>query len=323
MFNLMAALTWDPGVRGVLTVVVAIAVLIGSVYLLLATNSGPRLGFLLAITGLFGWMTIMGLTWSIYGIGKKGVDPKWVVKEINYNDLGSAQQANVRGLPEPSALPDPEAILAKDPVLAKQFPRLSGVKRPSLGDLLGVKPELEDQIKKDAGLPKGWSLLATSDAQTGEAQAAASTYVIDERKLFTAQTDFVVLSSYSFGGKPKGDHPTCSISKPSTYGNCGRRFGFKLKRIVTWPLGNPPHYGVVQLQRVVPQVTPAGQPPPLPVADSKADIISVVMERNLGSRRLPSVAVTIFSGTIFAIGCNTLHRRDKLVTQARMAAAKA
>ena len=32
-------------------------------------TSASRLGFLLALTGLFGWMTIMGLVWWIYGIG--------------------------------------------------------------------------------------------------------------------------------------------------------------------------------------------------------------------------------------------------------------
>ena len=53
------------------------AVLIGSVYMVLATNLGGRLGFLVALTGLAGWMLLMGITWSIYGIGLRGKDPTW------------------------------------------------------------------------------------------------------------------------------------------------------------------------------------------------------------------------------------------------------
>ena len=40
--------------------VVGIVVLCGSVYLLLGTNLGARLGFLVAMAGLFGWLTLLG-----------------------------------------------------------------------------------------------------------------------------------------------------------------------------------------------------------------------------------------------------------------------
>jgi hypothetical protein len=309
MHTVLGAISWDPGFRGILVVTVGILVLMGSVYLLLATNTGARLGFLLALTALFGWMTIMGLTWSIYGIGKKGPDPKWVVKEINFGDLRQSQLDVVRNVPEPDELPTAQSFLDADPALAKQFPVLEGVKRPGLGDLLGVKPELEDQLKKD--LPEGWTLLAASDPQTGEATASASSYVVDERKLFQSQTDFVVLNSFSHGGKER---------RPAD-DNLIERALFKAKRIVTWPLGHPTHYAVVQLQQVVPQETQPGQAPPLPKADETKPVISVVMVRDLGAKRLPSVGVTIFSGIVFGVCCNSLHRRDKLVAEARAAAA--
>ena len=54
-----------------------VVVLCGSVYLMLATNIGARLGFLLAVAGLFGWMMLMGIVWAIYGIGLKGREPTW------------------------------------------------------------------------------------------------------------------------------------------------------------------------------------------------------------------------------------------------------
>ena len=43
--GLMAGITWDPFIRGVLIVIVAVVLLPGSVYLVLATDTGARLGF--------------------------------------------------------------------------------------------------------------------------------------------------------------------------------------------------------------------------------------------------------------------------------------
>lgn len=82
---LLAAIQFDPHIRGVLVVLVGVGVLIGSVYLLLATNTGVRNGFLIAMAGLFGWMFCMGAIWWIYGIGLRGKDPSWHATEINYS----------------------------------------------------------------------------------------------------------------------------------------------------------------------------------------------------------------------------------------------
>ena len=308
--NVLAAITWSPGFRGILVVAVGVLVLMGSVYLLLATNTGARLGFLLALTGLMGWMTIMGLVWSMYGIGKQGPAASWKVEDLNYDDLTQTEVVVARGLPEPDQLPTAESFLEADPALAEQFPVTEGVKRPGLGDLLGVDPDLEEQLQDD--LPDGWVLLASSDPQTGEAQASASAYVIDDRKLFTSQGEFVVVNAFSYGGKE---------SLPDD-ANLLDRIWFKAKRILTWPFGHPTHYAVVQLQQVVPQETAPGQAPPLPEADETKPVISVIMVRDLGAKRLPSVGVMLFSGTVFAVCCNSLHRRDKLVAEARAAAAR-
>ena len=54
----LAGIAWDPQIRGILSVLVGVVVLMGSVYLLLATNVASRLGFLLALAAIFGWMTI-------------------------------------------------------------------------------------------------------------------------------------------------------------------------------------------------------------------------------------------------------------------------
>ena len=52
-------------------------------------------------------------------------------------------------------------------------------------------------------------------------------------------------------------------------------------------------------------------------------MITVVLERDLGALRLPSVGFTVVCGTLFAIFANMLHRRDKAVMRARSAVAGA
>jgi ABC-type xylose transport system permease subunit len=74
----LLAIGWEPEIRGLLTVVMGVVVLMGSVYMILATNIGSRLSFLVSLTGLMGWMVLMGMTWWIYGIGLKGPEPSWV-----------------------------------------------------------------------------------------------------------------------------------------------------------------------------------------------------------------------------------------------------
>ena len=121
---LLAALRWDPHIRGIVIVLVAVAILMGSVYLLLATNTGARLGFVIAAAGLFGWMTVMGVVWTVFGIGIKGEEPHWEPLELVTGDLSQSTVPAARTFPKgwkkmpkgDPALADAEA--AADAVLA-------------------------------------------------------------------------------------------------------------------------------------------------------------------------------------------------------------
>ena len=73
----LLAINCEFELRGVLTVIIGAAVLMGSVYLILGSNLGARLGFLVTLTGLAGWMALMGGIWWIYGIGLKGDAAEW------------------------------------------------------------------------------------------------------------------------------------------------------------------------------------------------------------------------------------------------------
>lgn len=90
--------TFDPTIRGILVVLVSFLVLCGSVYLVLWTNLGSRLGFLVAAAGFWGWMTIMAASWWVYGIGYQGPAPAWVVEEVVTSS--SAQDTSGAALPE-------------------------------------------------------------------------------------------------------------------------------------------------------------------------------------------------------------------------------
>ena len=85
----LAAIAFDPAIRGVLVVMVGVVVLLGSVYLLLATNTGTRAGFLIAMAALTGWLFSLGLFWTMYGIGMVGRAPTWTEKEINFDRVGA------------------------------------------------------------------------------------------------------------------------------------------------------------------------------------------------------------------------------------------
>jgi hypothetical protein len=75
--NALLAVGWEWELRGTLIVIIAVSVLCGSVYLILGTNMGARLGFLVAFAALAGWMFIMGGIWWTYGKGLLGPEASW------------------------------------------------------------------------------------------------------------------------------------------------------------------------------------------------------------------------------------------------------
>jgi hypothetical protein len=314
--HVLASIGWSPGFRGILVVSVGVIVLCGSAFLLLATNVGSRLGFLIALTGLMGWMTLMGIIWTIYGIGYKGPAPVWRVKEINYSNLSLAQTPIARTLPQPGDLPDPVKVRNSSAWLIKQFPL--DKKNPSLDDLLGVdtsKAPAKDKallanLTKTIGDKTGkWKLLPASSQAVGETTAVVAGAIGPTgRNLFTSASNYVVLDVYTTGGK-----------KPRTSGAVSERLAYKFRTLLQRK--NPPAYAVLQLRAALPQVTKPGQAPPLALPNPDKPVISVVMERDLGALREPSIGVTVLSGTVFAILANTLHRRDKAIMRARAAVA--
>ncbi len=88
-----------------------------------------------------------------------------------------------------------------------------------------------------------------------------------------------------------------------------------------WP--SPTHYAIVQVQAVEQVEVPFGTTPPPSTADPTKPVVSVIMVRDLGKKRLPSLTLALAAGIVFGITCNALHRRDKASMAARAAAAAA
>ncbi len=293
--NLLAGIAYDPTIRGILAVLVGVVVLMGSVYLLLATNTGNRLGFLLALTGLFGWMTIMGIIWWINGIGMQGAAPSWKVVEYNAGNTNAAVTEKVRDL-DLSALPQGS----------------DGVAYDQIATLFDENPqafnELENNLEEATG---GWRLLPASDAARNEAEATVASALPECNTCnfgIQAPEDYKVLGAFEVGGK-KG-----LPDNPSRWD----RITTKVESILT--IKNPKHYAVVQVQKVLPQEAVPGEAPPTPEADVNQPIISVVLIRDIGDLRFPPAMVTLSSGLIFALLCWILHQRERIL-EANVAAA--
>jgi hypothetical protein len=72
------------GVPAIISFVIAVLALIGSIYVLLWSNLGARLGYLVLMVSLFAWMIIMSGIWlfgapgTTTSTGPRGPEPAWV-----------------------------------------------------------------------------------------------------------------------------------------------------------------------------------------------------------------------------------------------------
>ena len=165
----LLAIGWEPELRGLLTVVIGVVILCGSVYGIMATNMGSRLAFLVALTGLAGWMMLMGLVWAIYGIGLRGPDPSW-------------QAVSGAGV-----LQDLDALGA------------AGVLNPNADVPEGASAVESAEIVRDEFLEQGWVVLDTASPAFGQAQASASELLIEEGAYAAGQ--FEIVEVFDIGGE--------------------------------------------------------------------------------------------------------------------------
>ncbi len=164
----LLAFGWEPELRGLLTVVIAVVILMGSIYLIMLTNMGSRLAFLVVLAGLAGWMMLMGLTWWIYGIGLRGPDPSWepvagatVLQDTDALRSGGALEV----LPQ---IPDDATSIESSDLVADQFSE------------------------------EGWITLDPASPAFGQAQTTAGE-LLEEQGAFTAG-EYEVTQIFDIGG---------------------------------------------------------------------------------------------------------------------------
>jgi hypothetical protein len=165
----LLAIGWDPELRGLLTVIMGVVVLMGSVYMIMATNMGSRLSFLVTLTGLMGWMALMGATWWIYGSGLQGPEPSW------------------------AAIPG-QTIIQDVPAL-----RSAGALE-SLPDGYEDAPATEvHKLVEEQFFDEGYIKISAGDAAYGQAQAAASANIELDGALAAGQ--YEVTEVFDIGGE--------------------------------------------------------------------------------------------------------------------------
>ncbi len=261
-------------------------ILPGSIYLLLSTNLGARIGFLVAVAGLSGWMMLLAITWALYGQGIKGRDPSWKVQEVVHSatqtDLSNAADDALREFPRDwKKMPETgSSVLADAQAAVDAFVTKSG-RKPKMGH--------EGPIIKE---PTAEQLRFPAE--------------------FSESSDYVLVGGYEKGGDNcLGPKDSCTTVMP--------------KKILFWKINHKfffrhsPHYVAVAVAPVLPQVTPPGGKPPKPVPDPSKPVTTVLVLRDLGSVRFPQVMTVISSGIIFAVVCHALHRRDKQIMALRAA----
>jgi len=100
---------WYPTILGVLVVVAAVLLFVGSIYLLLGTNMGARLAFLTVFAALMGFMVCLSGLWITTASPLntlRGSVPKWEIKEV-VPDLAKAKTEAVRTIEKDGVRVDP------------------------------------------------------------------------------------------------------------------------------------------------------------------------------------------------------------------------
>ena len=279
---------FDPFFRGLLSVLVGVVVLVGGTYLLIATNTGARSGMMIACAGLFGWMFLMGIIWTVYGIGWRGDPPTWHLVEINIDDADDGDDgllfSEVAGAPELAGV-DVSVDIA-DPDEA-QIAALEQSRQMDLGD---------------------WRYLTTADSVRGEAQAAADAILIEEH--IFEPGDYLPLQ---FGGFTSGGKPILPEDA-----NVADRVAHFFNETFLNPT-HPQELMVIQAQHVVAKPTLPGQPPPVAEVDPNAPLVSVIMERDRGGPfpglisglRFTPLMFTLANLLLFVVFAWALHNRDR------------
>ena len=253
---------WYPTILGILVVVSAVVLFCGSVYLLLATNLGAKLGFLVAAGALSGFMVLLSLLWLTTASPLntlKGRVPSWKPVELLQSDLSKSSIPVVAGITDKTAQVTPT-------------------------EATNIKAAVDAAVV----VPK---------ATNGEAAPPATKYA-----KFQDTTEYLVPQTYEVGGGGRskvelgGDFPWVHVSF------------------------HKPKYAVATICPVLAQEVPFGDPIPAAKCDPDQPVTHIVLERDLGSLRIPPLVVFLASSILFGLSLLGLHWRERDLEDAKAAA---
>jgi len=170
MLSALFAVSWDPEIRGIIVVLCMFLTLCGGTYLVIGTNLGARLGVLISVAALFGWMAMMGAVWTVYGIGLKGREPTWK--------------------------PATPISIIRDGTLLSNAEVIDGPIKVAAGS---SPAEVAATVKKQLEAEE-WVRLDDADPRRGQAAASADDIIQNRAKEFAAG-EYVTLSVYDRGGE--------------------------------------------------------------------------------------------------------------------------
>lgn len=277
MHLLLGALTWDPQIRGALIILTAFLILPGSVYLLLATNTGSRVGFLLAVAGLSGWIAVMAVVWMVFGIGLKGREPSWKPKELI---TGSLDRRTT--LPAMFSFPNGWSKMDSS--------------NPRRGDAASAA----DRV-----------FVPSSAKQPGkEAKPLTPEQVARFKSPFSATSDYILVDAFEKGG----DNQLFTIRHHKFYFRHSPHYVVVRVEpvLVECKAGVASSSASPCLSPL-----PAGAAPRLAEADPTKPLTTLIMVRDLGSIRFPPFLVALSALIIFGVSTSALHERDKEIMRAR------
>ncbi len=169
MLSALLSVDFQPGLRGIVVVLVMFMCLIGGTYLLVGSNLGARLGFLVVAAALAGWMMCMTFVWAIYGIGLKGPVPTW-------------KPAHPITIVRDGAMLDTAEV----------------VESPIAID--GMQADAAAKKVSDTLVADGWTILDEADPRRGQAVAASDEIIQIEAQEFAAG-EYVSVAVYDKGGE--------------------------------------------------------------------------------------------------------------------------
>lgn len=225
---------WDPTILGVLTVIAAIALFCGSVYLLLTTNLGASLGFLVAAACVTGFMVLLSAMWITTQTplnSPHGSGARWRVVEL-VDEPASSSVASVRTIQE------------QGNVVANE-------------DLATLKPEVDTGIVQpseegeEAPEPSEFVIFSSADQFLIDADGLQSYYVGGGFSLRFFDDDWVNIHEPRYAAVEfcpvldEGDtfpepppEPECDPNRPTGFVILARDLGTQRKVPVYWFLGS-------------------------------------------------------------------------------------